>query len=290
MCLQQPPKPSTARSHSSTCFWQRSASLRSAAQRSGLLWSSCKSRQAEGHFARPCNPCSSRPGTASLLCRLRLRHMNQDQLDRVRSLVGASHAATTMQDVPRPPAQAFGLNPLSESEGEEEAGRRRGIENGDASSMALAVSQLTKLVRTLTKDWQKASGLVGVLDKAESGFESEKRPFGFSRPIIPSPNVGCQPEAISSSILQSMGEDLLSRRSDGSFGGQARLGSCKDHRSPARWLPGRSSDQGFASAQCPGSSGHRLCRPLRSAVFRRGSTSTLWRPLTLAFWNRGGSS
>ena len=122
-------------------------------------------------------------------------------------------------------------DPLSESEGEEEEDAPEAGETTPGASMAKAVTQLTRIVKSLADRKTEPNTLEGILERAESGYEHGLASQGSNSSASRSKAaalralqkaVSQQPQAISSSILAAMEEDLLSRRSTGGQSATAR--------------------------------------------------------------------
>ena len=79
--------------------------------------------------------------------------MTPAQLSQVRSLISA-RSGTAMPDVPQARVHGTGLDVLSES-GEEEADEPLAAGEGEAGSMELAVTQLTKIVKSLSRNQKR---------------------------------------------------------------------------------------------------------------------------------------
>ncbi|CAE6965550.1 Cdk10 [Symbiodinium sp. CCMP2592] len=129
---------------------------------------------------------------------------------------------TSMTDVPaaKPGAlatrTAATANPLSESDAEvdEEAG---GADVSGGNGVARAVTQLTRIVKTLAEKRTEPHTLEGLLDRAETGFDSGLVVGSSSSSAARSKAAALralqravvqQPAALSSSILSAMEEDL----------------------------------------------------------------------------------
>ena len=155
-----------------------------------------------------------------------------------------------MRDFPTRVTQPqAGVGPLSESEEEaEEEEDAGGAEPIDAaSSMAKAVTQLTKIVRNLSDKRKEPTSLEGLLDRAESGFDFGSAGASSSSSGARSKAAALralqkavvqQPQAISASILTAMEEDLLARRSSGASAGQVCTARAWfEHRSRVSYFP-----------------------------------------------------